>query len=267
MIAAVAAVAAVGPIGVIGGMGPLATADFLNKVIAATPAEDDADHVPLLISCDPRIPNRPPAILAGATSPLTRLTGIRDQLLAAGASALVMPCNTAHYWHAALAQQIAVPFPSIIDAACDEAVARLATHAAAQAPRQAAVRGAAGACVGLVATRATLAARLYEPALAARGLLPLLPGDALLDALMLPAIAHVKAGRLDAAGPLMQRAVQALLDDGADLVILACTEAPIAMAPAPAAMQLRCVDTTLALAQATVALWRQLNAGAGQRAG
>ncbi len=244
-------IGALGPIGVIGGMGPLATADFLNKVIASTPAHDDAQHVPLLISCDPRIPSRPPAILAGAASPLPRLVEIRDRLLAAGVSGLVMPCNTAHHWHAALARQIVVPFPSIIDAACDAAVAR----------------SAAGARVGLVATRATLAAKLYEPALAARGLRPWPASDALLDALMLPAIAHVKAGRLDAAGPLMQRAVQALLDDGADLVILACTEAPIAMAPAPAAMQLRCVDTTLALAQATVALWRQLNAGAGQPAG
>ena len=50
-------------IGVIGGMGPRATADFLNKVIAATPAEHDDEHVPLLISNDPRIPRRPAAIL------------------------------------------------------------------------------------------------------------------------------------------------------------------------------------------------------------
>jgi aspartate racemase len=34
-------------IGVLGGMGPLATADFFAKVIAATDAQDDAGHVPL----------------------------------------------------------------------------------------------------------------------------------------------------------------------------------------------------------------------------
>ena len=52
-------------IGVIGGMGPAATVDFLAKVIAETPAQDDADHVPMLISCDPRLPLRPAAILHG----------------------------------------------------------------------------------------------------------------------------------------------------------------------------------------------------------
>ena len=227
-------------IGVIGGMGPLATADFLSKVIAATPAEHDEQHVPLLISCDARIPRRPAAILDGAESPLPRLLEIRDRLLGAGATALVMPCNTAHYWHAELMADCAMPFPSIIDAACDEALARVG----------------AGGRVAVIATRATLAARLYEPALDARGLRPLLPGDDLLDALILPAIAHVKAGRLAQAGPPMASAVQALLDAGAQLVILACTEAPIAIAAAPLAVQAACVDSTLALARVTVALWR-----------
>ena len=36
-------------IGVLGGMGPLATVDFLHKVVASTPATCDQDHVPLLV--------------------------------------------------------------------------------------------------------------------------------------------------------------------------------------------------------------------------
>jgi aspartate racemase len=82
-------------IGVIGGMGPLATVDFMHKVILATPAEVDEQHVPLLVSNDPRIPRRPAAILGDSESPFPRLLEIRDRLLRAGATALVMPCNTA----------------------------------------------------------------------------------------------------------------------------------------------------------------------------
>jgi aspartate racemase len=232
----------VGPIGVIGGMGPLATADYFAKVIAATSAADDEGHVPLLISSDPRIPRRPPAILHGDISPLPRLREVRDRLVAAGASALVMPCNTAHHWHAELSADCALPFPSIVEAACREA--------AAVAP--------AGGRIGLVATRATLAARLYEPALATLGLQPLVPDDALLDEAMLPAIAHLKAGRVAEAGAPMARAVQALRERGAAVVILACTEAPIAMSSAPAALQALCIDSTAALARATVVLWGTL---------
>ena len=65
-------------IGILGGMGPLATADFFAKVIAATKAARDEDHVPLLIQSDPRIPGRPAAILRGGPSPLPALLAGRE---------------------------------------------------------------------------------------------------------------------------------------------------------------------------------------------
>jgi aspartate racemase len=231
-----------GAIGVIGGMGPLATADFFAKVIECTPADNDEGHVPLLISSDPRIPRRPAAILEGGPTPLPALLAVRDRLLAAGACALVMPCNTAHHWHAELARDARVPFPSIVECSADGARERVGT----------------GGSVAVVATRATLAAHLFEPALAARRLRALLPDDTLLDALILPAIAAVKAGRLADARAGMQQAARVLVERGADAVLLACTEAPIAMQGADAALQARCIDTTLELARATVRLWREI---------
>ena len=229
-------------IGVLGGMGPLATADFFAKVIAATDAQDDAGHVPLLIHSDPRIPGRPAALLHGGASPLPALLAARDRLIAAGAQGLVMACNTAHYWHAQLCEGCSLPFPSIVNVAC----------------AQAAQRFGKGARIGLVATRATLATRLFEPALQAHGLNLLAPTDAALDDWVLPAIAMVKAGNTQEAGPLLERAIQAMLDEGADGIILACTEAPMALQGAPAALRARCIDSSTALAQATVALWQQI---------
>jgi aspartate racemase len=229
-------------IGVLGGMGPLATADFFAKVIAATDAQDDAGHVPLLIHSDPRIPGRPAALLHGGASPLPALLAARDRLVTAGAQGLVMACNTAHYWHAQLREDCALPFPSIVDVACAQAAQRLGN----------------GARISLVATRATLATRLFEPALHAYSLSLLAPTDAALDDWILPAIALVKAGHTAQAGPLLERAIQTMLDAGAEGVILACTEAPMALVDAPLALQARCLDSSTALAQATVALWRQL---------
>lgn len=231
-------------IGVIGGMGPLATLDFMHKVLRATPAVDDPDHVPLLVQSDPRIPSRPAAILAGGASPLPALQAARDRLIAAGATALVMPCNTAHRWYPALQAGCPVPFPSIIEVTCD-------AIATAVPP---------GSRIAVVATRATLACGLFDAALAARGLQAVHPGDALLDASILPAIADVKAGRLAQAGIRMEAAVRSLLAD-ASRVVLACTEAPVALAAAPDAPLDRCIDSTEALAVATVALWRRLGAG------
>lgn len=229
-------------VGVIGGMGPLATADFFRKVIECTDAADDADHVPLVIASDPRIPRRPDALLAGSESPLPALRSIRDRLIGFGARVLVMPCNTAHHWYAELTRDCGLPFPSIIEVSCDEVSAGLGP----------------GARIGIVATRATLAARLFEPALERRGLAALLPSDALLDACILPSIAAVKAGRLDAARAPMLQAVRDLLDRGAERVLLACTEAPIALAGAGGAAAARSVDTSLALARETVRQWQAI---------
>lgn len=61
----------------------------------------------------------------------------------------------------------------------------------------------------------------FEPALTALGRQVVQPTNAVLDGAMLPAIASVKAGRLAEAGPLMNSAVQSLLDRGAQVVILA----------------------------------------------
>ena len=219
-------------IGVLGGMGPLATLDFFSKVLAATAAKTDADHVPLLIQSDPRIAPRPAAILSGGRSPLPELLAGRDRLIAAGATALAMPCNTAHFWYADLLQGCSVPFLSIVDASIKE-LALLADT---------------GAPIGIIATRGTLAARA--------GYTPLLPDDTLLETLVLPGIERVKAGDTLGGGHLIEQAVQALLTRGARAVILACTETPLALDVLQSPLRGQCVDSTAALARCCVAWWQ-----------
>jgi aspartate racemase len=229
-------------IGILGGMGPLATADFFSKVIAATPASRDEDHVPLLIQSDPRIPSRPAAILRGGESPLPALLAGRNRLIAAGAVALAMPCNTAHVWYPQLLIDCPVPFLSIVEASCDEAAARAAP----------------GAQIGLIATGATLATGLFDGQLRVRGYVPLLPDESDMSELVLPAIELVKAGQAAAGGALVERAVQALLDRGAQTVLLACTETPLALDAIASPLRAHCVDSTGALARACVAWWQAI---------
>ncbi len=227
-------------IGVIGGMGPAATVDFLAKVIAETPAQDDADHVPMLISSDPRIPLRPAAILHGTESPLPRLLNIRDRLLAAGATALVMPCNTAHHWYRELSSDCPVPFLSIVEASCDAARRVKPT----------------GGTVGIAATRATLAAHLFDAPLARHGLKTDPPSEDELQRWLLPAIAAVKAGRIAAGSALLDELLDSFAARGTTHVLLACTELPIALAASVRPPTSVCIDSTLALARLTVSYWR-----------
>ena len=228
-------------IGVLGGMGPLATVDFFNKVLAATPAKGDADHVPLLIQSDPRIAPRPAAILSGARSPLPDLLAGRDRLIAAGATALAMPCNTAHYWYADLVKGCSVPFISIVDSSCAE-LAGLSR---------------AGQPIGIIATRATLVAKIFDAPLKSAGYTVLLPDEDLMDTLVLPGIELVKVGQAIQGGKLIEQAVQALMLRGAGAVVLACTETPLALDAVQSPLRARCVDSTAALARACVAWWQQ----------
>ena len=218
----------------------MATLDFFSKVLAATPAKGDADYVPLLIQSDPRIPPRPPAILGSGRSPLPELLAGRDRLIAAGATALAMPCNTAHFWYADLVSGCSVPFISIVGASMDE-LGKLAKP---------------GAHIGIIATRATLASRIFDAPLMQAGYMPLLPNDDTMDCMVLPGIDLVKSGRTAQGGQLMEQAVQSLLARSAGAVVLACTETPLALDAVQSSLRTQCVDSTAALARACVAWWQ-----------
>lgn len=229
-------------LGVLGGMGPLATVDFLGKLIAETPATRDAEHIPVVVYSVPQIPDRPGAILGNGESPLpAMLKGLRT-LRQAGATCVAMPCNTAHYWYDELVRVGGLPILHIADAAC------------AALPRRDQPDGA----VGLIATKGTLAAGIYQQRLEARGYRCIANSAADLDELVLPAIAHVKANALEKAHTLAVRAVRNLQAAGAQTVILACTEMPLALEHRDTDIAATCVDPTRALAQACVRWWRSI---------
>ena len=182
---------ATGLLGVLGGMGPLASAEFMRRLTLLTPAERDQDHVPAVLWSDPRVPDRTAARLGTGADPLPALLrGIRG-LEAAGCGAIAIPCNTAHGWFDAMQAATPLPILHIVDAAADE-LARL---------------GLPGGAIGVMGTAGTLAMRLYQDRLAARGYACLVPPEAEMTALVTPGIEAVKANRVaDGYAPLAEAA-------------------------------------------------------------
>ena len=84
-----------------------------------------------------------------------------------------------------------------------------------------------------------------------------MPDDATMTDVVLPAIARVKQGHAAEGGALLAPVVQSLLDGGAKMVILACTEVPLALDAIASPLRDYCVDSTAALARACVAFWRE----------
>lgn len=223
-------------LGVLGGMGPLAAADFLTKLVEETPATRDQDHIPYVAWGVPQIPERPAAILHDGESPLPEMLRGIAALKQAGATAIAIACNTAHYWYDELAQQGGLPILHIADAACDALTER----------------GIHGGSIGLLGTDGTIAAGFFQKRFAARGLNCIVNTRADQDDLVLPAIAAVKTHDLRRANELATRAVTRLLGSGAQAVVLACTETPVAIDFSVSPVSIHCIDATRALARACV---------------
>src|ERR1700739_3912024 len=89
-------------LGALGGMGPPASAQFMLRLTALTPAARDQDHIPAVLWSDPRVPDRTAARGGGGEDPLPfLLRGVRG-LRQAGCGAIAVPCNTAHGWYDAM---------------------------------------------------------------------------------------------------------------------------------------------------------------------
>lgn len=225
-------------LGVLGGMGPLATADFLQKFVKATPAETDQDHPEVVIFSNSKIPDRVGPILGKSTvSPLPGLIDSAQRLENFGAQLIAMPCHTAHYWYTQIASAVTVPFLHIADVTCEEIV-RSATE---RKPT-----------VGVLATRATLHAQIYQHRFRSFGISYLLPEPDDLERIVLPAIAAVKRESLAQAGQLLAVAAERMMQKGAGLVVLACTELPAVLEHTDSDVRGCCIDTTEILARACV---------------
>ncbi|QPF76701.1 amino acid racemase [Roseateles sp. DAIF2] len=227
-------VAASDVVGVLGGMGPLATLDFMRKMLDATPAARDQEHVPVVASSIPQVPDRTAAFCGQGESPLAAMLASGRRLADAGAGLVVIPCNTAHLWFEQLQEGLGLPMLHLVDAALEEALA-------AAGP---------GARIGLLATDATLASGLYLNRPASRGVQWLQPTAAEMLEQVMPGIAAVKAGRLAEGEALLAQAARALAQRGASALVLGCTEIPLVLHAGNAPLPV--IDATAALARRAV---------------
>ena len=219
-------------VGVLGGMGPLATVDFMRKVIDLTPAVRDQDHVPLIICSIPQVPDRTAAIVDGAESPLPVLLEGLGVLERSGVGCIAIPCNTAHHWYDEMTAGCSVEILHIVDCA-------LATLER---------RGHGAGPVGLLSTAGTIAAGIYQKRFDHRGYDSVVPTPEDMENLVSEGIRLVKAGRVADARERLESAAANLRQRGAGTIVLGCTEIPVALDDESAGY----VDATRALADAAV---------------
>ena len=223
-------------LGMIGGMGPAATADLLLKITKLTDAKRDQDHVHVIIDSNINIPDRTAAILHGGEDPLPELTASAKLLENAGADMIIMACNTAHYYVTELAKATSLPIISM-----PEETAHLLKK-----------RGIKK--VALLATDGTVQSGVYQNVLDAEEIETIYPNHEQQALIMSVIYNYIKRGILDASKLPVREVLDVCIDlkkRGAEAVLLACTELPVAF-DVMGLLDESCVDPTEVLAAAAV---------------
>jgi aspartate racemase len=216
-------------VGILGGMGPQAGLDLAGKLIALTHAPCEQDHIPfVLFSIPGELPDRS-AFLRGdaVANPGYAIAEQLGKMSALGVTIAVIACNTAH------ASPILDPALKLlrergVELAVLHLVHETVTHIRDQHPG---IRK-----VGVLGTHGTYRSNLYGQALADAGLLAVLPESVVREEMIHAAIYAPGFGLKTCPGVVTEKARELVIsairhvrEQGAEAVILGCTELPLAI--------------------------------------
>ncbi len=197
-------------LGILGGLGPMASAYFYEMITEHTKVERDQDHIDIILSSRATTPDRTDFIMGrSAESPVPAMIEDAKALEQFGARAIVIPCNTAHYFIDQVRASVTVPVPSII---------KETAHF---------VRTVGKKKAGILATEGTVFAGAYQSALDDEQVEWMIPDADAQAALMRIIYDNVKRG-IRVEPKMLYEAARPLTEAGCDCLILGCTELSVA---------------------------------------
>ena len=220
-------------VGILGGMGPEATVLLMQKVINSVDAKDDDHHIPMVVHQNTQVPSRILRILESKgedPSPILQRMALDLQNLQC--DFLVMPCNTAHYYHSTIAKTIRIPLLNMIE---------LSVQQLSQGDLKK---------IGILSSPAVKAVGVFDKSFEKSGLKFQFSIN---DSNMLNMIKNIKRGKV---GPSVIDAFlfesSQLLNAGCDAILIACTELSLLRKYLPPSVV--CVDSLDSLTEKIVSL-------------
>ena len=193
-------------LGVLGGLGPMSGVSFCEMLIRHTQAARDQEHLNFLLSSFAQTPDRTDFILGRSSeNPVHAMVEQVRKLIAVGADAIAIPCNTAHYFYDTISGASSVPVINIID----ETVSFC---------KQENVE-----TVGVLATEGTVASGAYESVCRREGLKYLTCTAEEQTVISHMIYGQIKRGQVPRREEL-ESVVSALWKRGCQRIILGCTE-------------------------------------------
>ena len=198
-------------IGILGGMGTQAGLDFCNKLALINRGKIDQKYPLFILYNKSNIPKRPENI--------KKYTNVLKSLLEGclllqknNCKFIVMPCNTAHYWHYDLQKKIKIPILSMPK--------EVYFHTKKTCKKN--------SKIGILCTEATLKTKVYNKYFDKNYRL-VSPKKSSQKLYVNKAIKLVKMGKIKLAEKAIKPAVKELIKLKCKKIILGCTELPIAI--------------------------------------
>ena len=198
-------------IGILGGMGTQAGLDFCNKLAILNRGKSDQEYPMFILYNKSKIPKRPENLKKYYNVLKSLIEGCR-LLQKNKCKFIVMPCNTAHYWHDDLQKKIKIPILSIPK--------EVFLHTKKNCKR--------GSKIGILCTEATLKTKVYNRYFDKNFEL-VSPTKPLQKRCVNKAIKFVKMGKVKDAEKVIRPAINYLIKIKCKKIILGCTELPIAI--------------------------------------
>ena len=198
-------------IGILGGMGTQAGLDFCNKLAKLNRGKMDQKY-PMFILYNKSNTPKTPENLKKYTNVLKELVAGCKMLQKNKCKFIVMPCNTAHYWHADIQRKINVPLISM-----PKEVYNYTSKTCKKNSK-----------IGILCTEATLKTKIYNNYFD-RSFQLISPSKNIQKKSVNKAIKLVKMGRVKDAEKAIKSSVNFLIRKKCKKIILGCTELPIAI--------------------------------------
>ncbi len=213
-------------IGIVGGMGPYAGVDLVQKIFDLTKADTDQDHLSVsMLSVPKSIPDRTEFLLSKSEiNPALAIADIICSLYKQGATIIGMPCNTAH------AEPI---FNEIVNKIPTEVNLVHMINEAADFINE---KYPSVKNVGILSTTGTFITNVYPKCLSKHGLNGIQVSEEIQNTHINPAIYNSSYGIKAHSNPVNQKAIDSLnkgvkylIKKDAEVIILGCTEIPLAL--------------------------------------
>ena len=198
-------------IGILGGMGTQAGLDFCSKLAKLYRGKLDQQYPMFILYNKSNTPKRP--------ENLKKYYNVLDELVKGckmlsknKCKFIVMPCNTAHYWHQDIQKKIKIPLLSMPKEVFNYTKQNCKKNTK----------------IGILCTEATLKTKVYHQYFGKKYEF-ISPTKNLQKSSVNKSIKYVKMGKVKEAEKVLRPAVNQLIKKKCKKIILGCTELPIAL--------------------------------------